>query len=145
MAVFVPNPPAWHFAFKSWQGMTGRFLYSKTLNVNAVSKSQAPGPGKPPHNRTHINYSTGALEKSIHPQRGNWGTELEGRVIALSGHAGYVHNGTAPHVIVAKKPGGSLRFFWHKKAKMVITRAVKHPGTRANEFLLKGLKQGMKM
>lgn len=45
----------------------------------------------------------------------------------------YIHEGTRPHVIRPRKPGGVLRFEMH--GEVVFARHVNHPGTRANPFL----------
>lgn len=46
-------------------------------------------------------------------------------------HARYQLEGSLPHVIRPRKPGGRLVFFWKKLGRMVFLRKVNHPGTRA--------------
>jgi hypothetical protein len=141
--VFVPNPAAWHHAFRSWQGMTGRYIYRKTLEATAFAIAEAPGPGKPTRNRTGLNYSTGHLQSMIRPMRGKWGTkELEGRVVAIPKHAIYVHNGTRPHTIIPTR-APLLVFFWAKMGRVVTFGKVNHPGTVENPFLARALKRAI--
>lgn len=47
-------------------------------------------------------------------------------------YAEYVTQGTRPHVIVPRKPGGVLVF--QSGGETVFTRRVNHPGTQANPF-----------
>lgn len=122
--------------------MTGRYLYSKTLKATAFAIAEAPGLGKPPRNRSKINYSTGRLESMIRPQRGNHGKELEGRVVAIPKHALYVHNGTKPHVIVPKT-APKLVFFSAKKGRVIAVHKVNHPGQKSQPFLANALKKAM--
>ncbi len=43
------------------------------------------------------------------------------------------HEGTKPHVIVPKRPGGNLVFM--KSGRVVVTKMVLHPGTKPNRYL----------
>ncbi len=52
-------------------------------------------------------------------------------------YAGWVHNGTKPHLIVAKRK--KLRFFWRKKGVFVQAFKVRHPGMRAYPYLRNAL------
>lgn len=47
-------------------------------------------------------------------------------------HASYVEEGTPPHMIFPKKPGGVLVFPSH--GTLVFTRHVNHPGTQGTKF-----------
>jgi hypothetical protein len=142
--VFVPDVAGWQHAFGSKEGMLGEWIAEVTGDVKAACRFEAPGPGKTPRNRTGISYGKGVLMNSIvdRVESGVVG-ELEGHVIAPPEHAKFVIFGTAPHVIRPRKPGGMLRFFWWKMGKQVAFRHVNHPGTAANDFLLRGLKKGM--
>lgn len=143
-AVFVPDPAAWQFEFRSWGGVVGRYMIGVVNRGTALAKASAPGPAKPPRNRTGINYSTGRLETQILPGRGRWMTELEGRVIALPKYSLFVHEGTKPHAIYPKKPGGHLAFYWHKVGRFVVLRHVNHPGTAPIPFLSENLAKMVK-
>jgi len=56
---------------------------------------------------------------------------------ATAAYALFVHEGTKPHVIRPKNPGGVLAFM--VGGNMVFTRKVNHPGTKKNPFLQKGV------
>lgn len=45
----------------------------------------------------------------------------------------FVVEGTRPHTITARRPGGRLRF--QGRGGVVFRRSVQHPGTRANPFV----------
>lgn len=51
--------------------------------------------------------------------------------------ASYVLQGTPPHPILPRRPGGVLRFTVGNR--LVFARAVNHPGTKPNPFLWKAL------
>jgi len=138
--VFVVDPPAFHHAFRSWNGIVGQYMV-QVLNKGVVlAKKSAPGPGKRPRNRTGINYSTGNLELQIIAGRARWGNELEGRIISLPKYSIFVHEGTAPHVIKPRKPGGHLVFYWGKLGRKVALKHVNHPGTRRIPYLAENLR-----
>lgn len=50
----------------------------------------------------------------------------------------YVVNGTRPHIIRPRRPGGVLRF--EIGGRVVYARYVQHPGTRPNGFLIEALR-----
>lgn len=52
----------------------------------------------------------------------------------LAPYAKYVESGTRPHEIKPKTPNGVLAF--HVNGQLVITKRVKHPGTKAQPFVL---------
>jgi hypothetical protein len=142
--IFVPNVAAQQRAFRSWEGMVGQHLRKITVETRIGSMLEAPAPGRPPRNRTGINYSTGELALGgITASFGRRGNELESKVIAIPDHAIFVHKGTIPHVIkprVAK----TLRFHWKKVGAVVYSKGVMHPGTEANEFMLRALKKAVR-
>lgn len=49
------------------------------------------------------------------------------------GYALYVHEGTRPHLILPRRPGGTLAF--QMDGRTVFARSVHHPGTKARPFL----------
>lgn len=133
------NPVAFEKEFRSFEGDVGKHIHKLTEKVAILSRVSAPGPGKPPRNRTGINYATGELQSRIKTARGRWGFEVEGQVIAVPKYAIFVHEGTAPHIIKPKKPGGQLVFFSAKAGHTIHTTIVHHPGTRAVPFLSENL------
>lgn len=52
----------------------------------------------------------------------------------------FVINGTRAHMIHPKKPGGVLVFTPKGGGNKIFARFVNHPGTKANNFLLKALR-----
>lgn len=49
------------------------------------------------------------------------------------------HEGTDPHVIEPRQPGGVLVFWSDRAGAVVAVRRVNHPGTKPNRFLLDAL------
>ena len=49
------------------------------------------------------------------------------------------HQGTRPHIITPNKPGGNLVFM--KGSRVIHTKMVMHPGTRANRYLTDQLRK----
>lgn len=54
-------------------------------------------------------------------------------------YAEMVHNGTRPHRISPKRPGGVLRF--RMGGRVVYAKYVNHPGTKARPFLDRALRE----
>jgi hypothetical protein len=65
------------------------------------------------------------------------------RIVAYVGsdveYARYVHDGTRPHLIRPRRPGGVLRFT--VGTEVVFTTLVRHPGTRAQPFLRRAVQE----
>ena len=80
---------------------------------------------------------TGALKASIHSRvdRGLHGPEA--KIGSALKYALLHHQGTKPHLILPKRPGGMLRF--SSGGRMIYTRKVMHPGTRPNHYLTDSL------
>lgn len=84
----------------------------------------------------------------------------DGRVVVYTNNIinKYIEEGTRPHKITPKKPGGSLRFMARESASYsdgtpiktgdtVFAKEVNHPGTRPRPFFRQGLalsKQGIR-
>jgi hypothetical protein len=49
------------------------------------------------------------------------------------------HDGTPPHIIVAKR-ARRLTFYWPKVGRVVSFRSVHHPGTKPNRYLIDALR-----
>jgi len=143
--LFVIDPIAFREEFQTWEGTLGRYMTAKTEEVRVAAVAEAPGPGKPPRNRTGFNYGTGRLESSIKVDHGfhhgaTGQRELEGTVKATAPHALMVHGGTRAHVIRPRTPGGILRFRVHTGG-VVFARSVNHPGTLPNDYMVRALKR----
>ena len=80
---------------------------------------------------------TGKLRQSIdvEQRRDTAGRFTPGwAVVSDAPYALYVHEGTRPHVIRARR-AAALVFYWEKVGAVVAFRQVNHPGTRAQPFL----------
>lgn len=67
---------------------------------------------------------------------------LRTRITNSAAHATYLNNGTPPHVIRPRKPGGVL-VFTNKAGQIVFAREVHHPGTRPYRILDDALRIGI--
>lgn len=84
--------------------------------------------------RQLVNVRTGYLKSTISADKvtrvGPW--ELSGGVSAGAPYAGFVHEGTRPHVIRPRR-ARALRF--EIGGRVVFAQRVNHPGYRGNAFL----------
>lgn len=91
--------------------------------------------------KTNHNYNdiTGGLTQSIREiEAKHEGGQVTGGVEATAGHAIFVHEGTKPHVIRAKKKG-SLAFEKRGSGKEVTEYEIHHPGTKPDPFLTRSI------
>jgi hypothetical protein len=90
--------------------------------------------------QTAVRLAPGSMKFGIRSQiqRGPGG-DFRGVVKSTHPASIYVLNGTRPHRIFPRRPGGVLRF--DVGGRVVYARYVNHPGTRANNFLLEALRQ----
>lgn len=128
---YVGNPAGFREAFQSWSGPVGTHLRIATEAVRVVATTSAPK-------------KTGELSLGHKTDYGHHREDLESAVVAVPKHAIFVIKGTRPHTIVPKKPGGKLVFFWAKKGRVVAFPSVRHPGTKANDYLGRSLVKVMK-
>jgi hypothetical protein len=104
---------------KRWAKHKKQIVPDATERLLTRSKQEAPA-------------RSGALRKSIYAQvRGDKAT-----IRARAPYAGFVINGTPPHIIRAKD-GGALRF--QIGGATVFARSVNHPGTKPNDFFSRAL------
>lgn len=80
-------------------------------------------------------YSTGRTAASMVREIHVRGRTVHGEVRARTPHAEMAHDGTRPHVIRPRNPGGKLRFFWRKVGHTVTFDYVNHPGMKGKHFL----------
>lgn len=129
---------------QSPSGPVGRHMTRLTNDAGFFIKGQTPKPGGPGRGKTKINFATGELLAGIRVIRPKISAgELEGFVVALPKHAYFVHEGTKPHVIRAKR-SDFMTFFWHRVGHVVSFKKVSHPGTPAIPFMVKGLRRAMR-
>ncbi len=83
--------------------------------------------------KRQVGFRTGALQRNIRAYHlGNFTGQYAG-LIADKPYALMHHEGTRPHIITPKEPGGVLVF--SKGSRVVRTRVVHHPGTKPNRYL----------
>lgn len=118
------------FAFNEPNGQpVGRWMKVRGVAATQVAK------------RT-VGFRTGHLRRSISMEQDRKGPGRQQRVrigVLKSGAKGYAlyhHEGTKPHIIRAKR-GGVLVF--RVRGRLVRTRNVLHPGTRANPYLTRAM------
>jgi len=109
-----------------------RTIFKRWLNptldaVTAQAKQEAP-------------VRTGRLRESIHKEPIRWVGFLkaEGKVVADAPYARYVHDGTRPHVIRARR-AKALHFYW--QGREVFVKSVNHPGTKPNPFMTRAARK----
>jgi hypothetical protein len=107
-------------------GMVYRNMERRVRRVEAEAIRLAPGSMK------------ASIRVSIHR-----GPDGDFRGVIRSTHPAsiYVLNGTRPHRIFPRKPGGVLRFT--VGGRVVYARYVNHPGSKANPFLQKALRAAL--
>lgn len=69
------------------------------------------------------------------------GGDFRGRIRSTHPASIYVLNGTRPHQIFPRRPGGVLRF--EVGGRVVHARYVNHPGTKPNNFLAQALRAAL--
>lgn len=63
------------------------------------------------------------------------------RVMAGDNRSILEHQGARRHIIVPRRRGGMLRFYWEKIGEDVAFPAVNHPGMKGTKFLVKPLEK----
>lgn len=113
------NKPVLDHFLNAKSGTVGRWLEKRGEIIVAAARMQ-------------VGKRTGFLAGSIHARQSR---EPYGQKLVIGSELNYAlahHEGTKPHIIVAKR-AQMLRF--HAGGRVIYTRAVKHPGTRANRYL----------
>lgn len=99
------------------------YMNRKVAETVVVARAEAPA-------RTHrLQQSIG----STYLGGGRW------NVSATAPHAKFVHEGTAAHVIRVRPGKRTLKFFWMRVGAVVYPVQVRHPGTKANPFLVRAM------
>jgi hypothetical protein len=106
-------------------GEVGEYLRKKGNQITVLAKS-------------YVGVRTGALRSSIHMRHAR---DTRGQYVMIGSplkHARMHHEGTKPHMIYPNK-AKKLRFV--SRGQVVYASAVRHPGTKANKYLVKALRQ----
>jgi hypothetical protein len=121
--VYVENKAGLDSLLKSPAGDVGRYMYSGALKVQAAARSK-------------VGVQTGKLKASIEikQERTAFGQKVE--IGSDRRYALLHHEGTRPHLITGRN-GGMLRFT--RRGRVVLSRAVVHPGTKPNPYLSSSL------
>ncbi|MGI5151378.1 hypothetical protein ACQEVC_34280 [Plantactinospora sp. CA-294935] len=82
---------------------------------------------------------TGRLRSAHREEVGVRRGQVYGFVANDVEYAEMVHDGTGPHIIRPRRPGGVLRF--EKGGEVVFTTHVNHPGTRAQPWLREAMEE----
>lgn len=67
---------------------------------------------------------------------------LRTRITNVAPYAAYIEDGTRPHIIRPKKPGGVL-VFTNKAGQLIFAKQVHHPGTRRYRIMQDALRIGI--
>lgn len=118
--------------FRGWNGPVGHSVSRLAKETAWRSRMIAPK-------------RTGRMVGNIEIKKGKWAKGIEFQVGSDVPYALYMHEGTKPHTIKPRKPGGVLVFFWPKVGHVVHFKSVNHPGTRPYKFLERGLEGAMRM
>lgn len=119
MAKVILYPGPMNMLTKSPVGEVGRFLAGRARLIIVAARRQ-------------VGYKTGALSTSIHSRQSR---TAYGQMVWIGSTLDYAlahHEGTKPHIIKPKK-ARVLRFT--AGTRVIYSRSVKHPGTRANRYL----------
>jgi hypothetical protein len=121
------------FTLHNPKGTLGVELYKRAKRMARHAKQQAPIGSGP---------TAGRLKRSIRVYRHQRYTRGQTIRIGTSvPYAAYVHNGTRPHTITPKNPGGALVFVPKGGTMAIVTKKVNHPGIRRpNRFLTDNVK-----
>lgn len=117
---------------KSWEGEIGRSITRLAKETVFRQRSMA-------------NKKTGAMALKMHYKLKTYTTGIGFLAGSNARYTLYPDQGTSPHKITPKTPGGSLVFFWPKAGKVVHLKSVQHPGNKGSHFLERGLRRALSM
>lgn len=86
--------------------------------------------------RMDVGKRTGALSRSIHVQMTSAASGLVVRIGSDNKIALLHHEGTRPHIIRARN---ARALVFYMNGNLVFAQSVRHPGTRANPYLQRGM------
>jgi hypothetical protein len=111
--------PEFYLYINSPTGAVGRYMAKRALLMKERAKHQA-------------GYKTGNLRRSIYIKQTS---SNRGHTIKIGADVNYAmahHEGTRPHTIVPKT---APELVFRKGSRIIHTRLVHHPGSKANPFL----------
>lgn len=105
-------------------GVVARRLAERTARTARIAEREAPG----------------SMGRYISWKVTDGPRGLQGVIVCDHPAVRYVLDGTRPHIIRPRKKNGVLRF--EVRGRVVYSAYVRHPGTRANDFLGRALHEG---
>lgn len=124
MATFIPDRAGMTFVLRGEGGIVHTDITKRTRRATTFAKRQ-------------VGKDTRALYRSINYRVNTGGRGgVTGIVLANNKIALMHHNGTRPHIIMARR-AKTLRF--KSRGKIVYAQFVKHPGTKPNRYLTDSL------
>lgn len=123
----VTNDTAIHDLFRAPTGPVGQDLQQRAQRVLVSARALTPK-------------RTGRLVSTLRIEAGDTALgpfrDVTIGFPGITDYVGYLIEGTAPHVIRPRQ-ARALRFL--SGGKIVFSRVVHHPGTRANDFMIRAL------
>ncbi|HEX8321641.1 hypothetical protein [Longimicrobium sp.] len=118
--------------FAGWTGPVGQSV--NRLAMEAVFRI-----------RGLANRRSGVMTAGMHYKKGTWSRGIQFDAGSDVGYTLFVDQGTKPHPIKPKNPGGVLTFYWPKVGRVVHFKSVQHPGNKPYKFLERGLEAALSM
>jgi hypothetical protein len=112
--------PILNFELTNRYGMVAQHLHRRANRILMGAKAQ-------------VGVRTGALRRSLRIEHEYSPLGATVKVGSNLHYALMHHEGTRPHIITPKNPGGVLVFT--KGTKLIRTQLVRHPGTKPNRYL----------
>jgi len=125
------NPVAMHELLEGSRGPVMRDAFEHGVRIRELAAAKI----RPSRIRGGRGRDSTSLRDSGHVIFARAGGETCVVVAFTKPYATYVHEGTRPHIILPKKAGGVLAFYWPKAGKTVFMRRVNHPGTQGQHYL----------
>lgn len=110
-------------------GMSTKQVRKTAIQVLRAARREAHGP-----------YSTGRLSSSLRLRYTFTQNSVTAIIYSPLDHAGMAEGGTPRHLIVPRRPGGKLRFYWRKTAMTHFFGRVNHPGYPGKGYLRRSLR-----
>lgn len=125
MATFIKDAAAMRYVLRGEGGLVHTEITKRTRRAHTFARAQ-------------VGKDTRALYRSISYRVSTGSGNVTGTVLANNKIALMHHNGTQPHIIMARK-AQTLRF--KSRGKIVYRKVVRHPGTRPNRYLTDSLRK----
>lgn len=114
--------PILNFELNDPRGMVGNHMHALGRKIMVGAKAQ-------------VGVKTGRLRDSIYME--HRGIPYKGQTLKIGSGLSYAymhHQGTRPHIITPKE-GNAGALVFRKNSRIIYTKQVLHPGTKANRYL----------